>query len=111
MRTEVIEIAADCAGWNKFRLDVEILHFWKRMRQQAKLKFARQCQIALQALLLTGNLLVQTRVFNGDGELRCQRGQGALVILGEIAAARMLDVDNSDDFLLVDQRKRQFTSR
>jgi hypothetical protein len=57
------------------------------MRQQAKLQFARQGQIALQALFLPGNLFVQARIFNGDGQLRRERGQGALVILGEIAAA------------------------
>jgi hypothetical protein len=53
------------AGTN-FASHVEMLHLGQRMRQQAELQFARQCQIALQALFLAGNLLVQARVFNGD---------------------------------------------
>src|SRR5208282_6864421 len=51
------------------------------------------------------------RVFNGDGKLRRERGQSPLVIFGEIAAARVLEVEDADYFLLVDQRNRQFRAR
>ncbi len=81
------------------------------MRQQAKLKFARQRQIAFQPLLLPGNLLVQARVFNCDRKLRGERGQGPLVILGEIAAACVLQIEDADYSFLVDQRNRQFRAR
>ena len=108
---EVVEIAADGAGGKKLGLNFEMLHLGKRMRQQAKLQFARQCQIVFQPLLLPRDVLVEARVFNGNRHLRRERGQGALVILGEITAAGVLQIEDSDDLLLIDQRDRQLRAR
>src|ERR1019366_122811 len=108
---EVVEIAADGAGGKKLGLNFEMLHLGTRMRQQAKLQFARQCQIVFQPLLLPRDVLVEARVFNGNRHLRRERGQGTLVILGEITAAGVLQIEDSDDLLLIDQRDRQLRAR
>ena len=108
---EVVQVAADGARRNKLRADFEIRNLRLGMRQQPELQFARQRQIALQTLLLPGNLLVQPRVLDRNRNLRRQRGQRALVIFGEISAARMLQIEHADHFFLVDQRHRQFRAR
>ena len=99
---KVVEIAANGSRRNKLRLDVEMRHLRKRMRQQTKLEFARQREIAFQPPFLPRNLLIQARVFDGDRKLRRQCGQGSLVIFSEVTAAGMLQIEYSNYFLLVD---------
>ena len=56
---EVVQIAADGSRRRKLaRRLPDSSTCGKRLRQQAELQFARQCQVALQAPLLAGNLLV-----------------------------------------------------
>src|SRR6266404_8598780 len=108
---EVVQVAANRAGRNKLRADFKIWNLGTRMRQQAKLQFMRQCKIALQALLLFSNLLVQTRVLDRNRDLGCERCEGALVIFGEVSAARVFEIEHADYFFLVDERHREFLSR
>ena len=43
-----------------------------------------------------------------DGNLRGQRRHGALVVVGEKAAPRVLQIEHADHFVFVDQRHSQF---
>ena len=81
------------------------------MRQQAKLEFAGKGEFALQTLLLAGDLLVEASIFDGDGELRGERGQGALVVLGEIITASVLEIEHADYVSLIDERNGEFGVR
>ncbi len=77
------------------------------VRQQAKLQFARQRQVAFQSLLLPGDLLVQPRILNRDRDLRRQGRHRAVVIVGKKSPPGMLQVEHSDDFVFVNQRHGQ----
>ena len=82
-----------------------------RLRQQAKLQFARQRQIALQSPFLALDLFIQAGVFDGNCNLRGQRGHGALVIFGEESAPRVLQIEHANYFVLVDERNGQLRAR
>ena len=107
IRNKIVEIAANSARRNKFRRNLQIAHLRQGRRKQAKLQFACQSQIPLQALLLPLDLFVQSRVFDGDCKLRRQRGEHSLVILREIVALGVLQIQNADYFFLINQRYRQ----
>ena len=77
------------------------------MRQQAKLQFARQRQVAFQALLLPGDLLVQPGIFDRDRDLRGQGRHCAVVVVGKKSPFGVLQVQHSDDLIFVNQRHRQ----
>ena len=72
------------------------------------MQFARQRQVAFQALFLAGNFLVQPGIFNRDRDLSRQRGDRALVVVGKESALGVLQIEHADDFVFVDQRHRQF---
>jgi hypothetical protein len=68
------------------------------MREQAKLQFTRQGQDRAPSAAPGGQSARTARVFDGDGKLCRERGQGALVILGEIVAAGVLEIEHPDYF-------------
>ncbi len=51
--------------------------------------------------------LVEARVRDGDGDLRGQRGESALVVLVVVVDASVLEVDHADDLAFVDERDGQ----
>jgi len=61
-------------------------------------------QVALHALLLLVDALVELGVGDADGDLRGQGGECALVILVVVVDAGVFEVENADDLALVDER-------
>jgi hypothetical protein len=76
-------------------------------RQQAQLHLARHGDVALQLPLLAAHGLVEARILNGDGHLRGQGGQDALVLFVEEAGARVFQVEHADDAALVKEGHNQ----
>src|SRR6202012_1524128 len=74
---------------------------WRRGGKETKLDFAGHCDVALKLLLLPADCLIETRVLNGDGDLRGQRGEDALMFFIEEAGARVLEIEHADDAALV----------
>ncbi len=71
-----------------------------------KLYVARHVEIVLQPLFLLGHPAVQPGIFDGHGNLRGERHQGALVIVVEVVDPHMLQVEHADHLALVEQRHR-----
>ena len=80
----------------------------RRLRQQAILQFTRQGQIPLQAFFLAFNFFVKPGILQSNGNLRCQRRHGSPVVVGEESPASVFQVENSNDFVFVNQRHGQF---
>ena len=80
-------------------------------RQQAELHLARHGDVALELPLLALDGLVEARVLNGDGDLRGQGGQHALVLFIEEAGARVFEVEHADDAAFVEERHDQLGAR
>ena len=78
---EVVEVAADGAGGEKADRHVGVGVRGRVGREQAELHLAGHGDVALQLALLAANGLVEARVFDGDGDLRGERGEHALVLL------------------------------
>ena len=57
--------------------------------------------------LLRAHRLVEPRILDGDGHLRGQRGQHALVLFVEEARAGVLQVQHADDAPFVKERHNQ----
>ena len=108
---EVVEVAADGAGGQKADREFGVLVHGRRGRQQAKLDFAGHGDVALELLLLALDGLVEARVFDGDGDLRGHGGEGADVIFVEEGGARVLEIEDADDALLVEERNDEFGAR
>ena len=105
---KVVEVAADGARGQKAHGHLGVWHARAAsVRQQAQLHLARHGDVALQLPLLARDRLVEARVLNGDGHLRGQRGQHALVLFVEEAGARVLQVEHADDAALVEERHDQ----
>src|SRR5258708_27324766 len=71
---EIVDIAPDRAGCKKLRRDLCAFKLGWPGGHQAKLDLSRHLQIALHALLLLVDALVQPRIGNRDGDLRRKRG-------------------------------------
>jgi len=61
-------------------------------------------EVALHALLFLVDALVETSVGDTDGDLRGERGEGALVVFVVVVDAGVFEVDDADDLALVDER-------
>ncbi len=73
-------------------------------REQAKLHFASHGDIFLKLALLAVNGLIETRILDGDGDLRGQRGQHALVLFIEEVGTSVFEIEHADDAALVEER-------
>ena len=76
-------------------------------RQQAELDLAGHGDVALQLALLAADGLVEAGVLNGDGDLRGEGGEHALVVLIEEVGAGVFQVENADDAAFVKERDDQ----
>ena len=92
-------------------MHLKVRHLGSRLRQQPDLQLASQRQVPFQTLFLLRNLLVQSRIFDRNRDLRGQRGQRPLVVFGEVSAPRVLQVENADDRSLVNERNCQLRTR
>ena len=81
------------------------------LRQETKLQFPSQCEVAFQTFFLTSDLLVEPGVLDGDRYLRGQSGHRTLMVFGKKSAPRMFQVQHPDHLVFVDQRHRQFRAR
>ena len=79
--------------------------------QQAELDFAGHGDVALELLLLALDGLVEARVFNGDGDLRGHGGEGAHVVFIEEGGARVFEIEDADDAVLVEERNDELGAR
>ena len=59
-------------------------------------------------MFLACDLLVELCVFDGNGDLRCQRRDGSFVVFVEKAASRVLQIEHADDLVFVNERYDQF---
>ena len=66
--------------------------------------FAGHGDVSFELALLAVHGLVEARVLDGDGDLRAERGEHALVFFVEEAGARVLEVEHADDAALVEER-------
>ena len=96
---EVVEVAADGARGQKADGHLGVLVCGRRGRQQAQLHLARHGDVVLELLLLAVHGLVEARVLDGDGDLRGERGQRALVVFVEVIGARVFEIEHADDAL------------
>ena len=104
---KVVQIAADGARGQKAHRQLGVGVLGRRRRQQAQLHLARHGHVSLELALLRAHRLVEARILNGDGDLRGQRGEHALVLFIEEAGARVLQIENADDPALVEERHDQ----
>ena len=61
-----------------------------------KLQFARHRQIALQSLFFLRDAFVEPSVFDGDCDLRRQRGDGPHVVFSEKPTFGVFQVEDAD---------------
>ncbi len=71
--------------------------------KEAQLDLAGHVEVALHALLFFVDALVETGVGDGDGDLRGEGGEGALVVFVVVVDAGVFEVDDADDVALVDE--------
>src|SRR5207248_6930886 len=90
---ELIDIAADNLRRIEAGSQLAALQYRNLLRQHAELQLARYGELTLQPLLLAGNVLIETSVLDGDGDLRRQSSERLAVVVGEIAAARVLQIE------------------
>ena len=76
-------------------------------RKQAELDLAGHGDVAFELRLLAAHGLVEACVFNRNGNLGGEGGEGAHLILMEEAGAGVLQVKNADDAALVKERDDQ----
>ena len=55
--------------------------------------------------------LVETRVLDGDGDLRGHRGEHALVLFVEEAGAGVFQIEHADDAALIEERNHHLGAR
>ena len=107
---EVVEVAADLARRGEARGDFGVLQGGALLRQETKLQLACKVEVVLEALFLAGDALVEAGVLDGDGHLRRHGGHDADVLIVEISAPGVFDVEHADDLLFVDERHAQVPS-
>jgi len=100
---EVVDVAADGAGGKEAGGDLGVGRLGWGGWKKSQLDLARHFEVALHALFLFVNALVEAGVGDGDGDLRGEGGEGALVVVVEVADAGVLEVDDADDVALVDE--------
>ena len=105
---EVVQVAADGARGHELGRNFQVRELGQRVRQQTKLQFARQRQVAFQTLFLTGDLFIEPGIFDGDRHLRGQRRDRAFVVVGKKSAPGMFQIQHSNDFVFVNQGHGQF---
>jgi len=70
---------------------------------ESELDLASHLEVALHALLLLVDALIEAGVGDADGDLRGEGAEGALVVLVVVVDAGVLEVEDADDFALVDE--------
>ena len=70
---------------------------------ESELDLASHLEVALHALLLLVDALIEAGVGDADGDLRGEGTEGALVVLVVVVDAGVLEVEDADDFALVDE--------
>ena len=105
---KVVQISADRARGDKACGDLGPRGLGRLRWQEAQLHLASHVEIALKTLLLLMNALVQARICDGDGNLRSEGRQCALVVFVVVVEPRMFQIDHADNLALVDQGNGEF---
>ena len=108
---EVVEVAADGAGGKEAHGHLGVGVLRRRGRQQAQLHLAGHGNVFLELPLLALDGLVEAGVLDGDGDLRGEGGEHALVLFVEVAGAGVFQVEDADDAALVEERHDQLGAR
>ena len=101
---EVVEIAADGARGKKADGHVRVGVRGSLGWQQAELHLAGHGDVLLKLALLAVHGLVEARILDGDGDLRAEGGEHALVLFIEEAGAGVFEIEHADDAALVEER-------
>ena len=72
---------------------------------------ARHGDVAFELALLAAHRLVEPRILDGDGHLRGQRGQHALVLFVEEAGPRVFQIEHADDAAFVETEAQSSSER
>ena len=101
---EVVDVAADGAGGEELGGELGAVEVGRAGRHEAKLDLASHLEVALHALLFFVDALVEPRIRDGDGDLRGEGAECALMVVVEVVDAGVLEVEDADDLALVDER-------
>ena len=105
---EVKDIASDGARGDEFRRDLGVFELGWARGHEAELNLTRHVEVALHTLLFLVDALVEASVGDADRDLRGESGEGSLVVLVVVVDAGVLEVEDTDDFALVDKRDGEF---
>src|SRR5579859_2911504 len=108
---KVVEIAAQLARGNDARGNVQAILAARNRRQQRGLQTARGVEVALHARFIARHLFIKARIFNRDGEMRCENRKRLHVIRREIIELRTFEIEHADHTMLVKKRNRQLRTR
>ncbi len=101
---DIVDVAGDFARGAQADGGVEAGDFGLGVGEEDALQFARRFEIFLHAALALRELGVEARVFDGAGDLRRKQGEGAHVIVAEVADAVAFEIHHADHAVLHDQR-------
>ena len=101
---KVVEVSADRPRGKKPGGEGGVARPGHSWRQKPQLDLARHREILLHPLFLKRHPLVEPRILDGDGDLRGQRDQRALVVFVEVIDPGMFEVEHADDRALVNER-------
>ena len=107
---KVEDVASDGAGGDEFGGDLGVFELRRARRHEAELNLTRHVEVALHALLFLVDALVEAGVGDADGDLRGESGEGSLVVLVVVVDASVLEVEDADDFALVDEGDGEFAA-
>ena len=68
-------------------------------------------EIALKLLLMAEDLLVEAGIFDGDGDLCGEGGEGAFMALVEVVGLDVFQIEDADDAVFVEERDDHFRTR
>ena len=108
---EIIEVAAQLARGLKTGADLEALNDRAQGGHDVHLDFARAFEVPLQARFAANHALVEPGVFDGHGDLRCQRRKNADMFVREVAQPGTFHIHDADHPVAIDQRHGHFGAR
>src|SRR5208283_760757 len=104
---EFVEVAANFACREVTSGNVKAVIAGGHGTKQRALDALGGLEVALEAGFVFGNLLVEACVFQRDGEIRGEDGKGLNVFLGKVVELRTFQIEDADDFALVQHGNRE----
>ncbi len=104
----VVDVASYGAGGDKFGGNLDTLEFGWTRGHETELDLASHLEVALHALFLFVDSLVEAGVGDADGDLRGERGQRSLMVLVVVVDAGVFEIEDADDLAFVDEGDGKF---